>query len=173
MVRTRTGVSRTLVPRGGRRRTCRGVEGLSGHEVGLAAMLAALQRPNLLILGQTLGRPGEPKGRCGAWQIWHAIWHGRRKTGCDRSDSAGQAHLALQRLSSPVVVLWRDRRDPLERRHPPTDQKVGGSNPSERAKSASGHGLADERLIFGAGKLGTQVETDLADSYPSQKTDSR
>jgi hypothetical protein len=32
--------------------------------------------------------PKEPQ-RCR--QIWHAIWHGRRKTGCDRTDSAGQA----------------------------------------------------------------------------------
>ena len=58
------------------------------------------------------------------------------KTGCDRSDSAGQAHPALQGLSSPVVVLQGERRDPLGRGHPPTDQKVGGSNPSERAENS-------------------------------------
>jgi hypothetical protein len=98
-------------------------------------MLTALQRPNLLILGQTLGRRRAKEAKpCGTWRIWHAIWHGARKTGCDRSDSAGQAHPTFQGLSVPVVVLWRDRRDPLGRRHPPTDQKVGGSNPSERAK---------------------------------------
>ena len=31
-------------------------------------------------------------------------------------------------------MFGKDRRDWLGRRHPPTDQKVGGSNPSERAK---------------------------------------
>ena len=39
-----------------------------------------------------------------------------------------------------------------------TDQKVGGSNPSERGKSPS-HGLADQGLILGAAKLGTQLGT--------------
>jgi hypothetical protein len=42
----------------------------------------------------------------------------------------------------------------MGRRHLPTDQKVGGSNPSERAKSA-GHRLGGRRLIWAPPKFGT------------------
>ena len=31
-------------------------------------------------------------------RIWHAIWHGRRKTGCDRRDSGRQTRTALHRF---------------------------------------------------------------------------
>jgi len=88
---------------------------------------------NRLTPGQTLPSPDaveEPRGQA----IWHRIWHGRRNTHCDRRDWAGRAYKALCAVSVPVVILRRDRRDWLGRRHPPTDQKVGGSNPSERAK---------------------------------------
>jgi hypothetical protein len=96
-------------------------------------MVASLQRPNLLILGQTLQSLMDRKTLVVA-QFWHRIWHGRGKTGCDRGDSLRRGHKALEWFSVVVVVLRRDRGDPLGRRHPPTDQKVGGSNPSERAK---------------------------------------
>jgi hypothetical protein len=38
--------------------------------------------------------PDEPESPCGAWRIWNAIWHGRRKTGGDGRDSAGRAGTA-------------------------------------------------------------------------------
>jgi hypothetical protein len=69
----------------------------------------------------------------------NAICNRRGKAGCERSDPLKHAQAALQRLRSSCCARG-DRRDPLGQRHPATDQKVGGSNPSERAKSA-GHGL--------------------------------
>ena len=99
------------------------------------AMLAALQRPNLLIFSQTPQSLMNRKTLV-LTQFWHRIWHGRRKTGCDGRDPLRRGHKAFQYLSVVLPILWRDRRDPLGRRHPPTDQKVGGSNPSERAGKA-------------------------------------
>jgi hypothetical protein len=79
--------------------------------------------------------PGEPKcSRAPLVRLCNAICNGARKTDCDRSDLLRRAHTALHRLSVVLGVLRRDRSDPLGLRHLATDQKVGGSNPSERAK---------------------------------------
>ena len=96
----------------------------------------------------------------------NAICNGSRKTDCDRSDPLRRVHASLYGFSVRLVISRRDRSDPLRHKYLPTDQKVGGSNPSERAKSA-GHRLADPGLIFGSAKFGTRVGTDLADSHPT------
>jgi hypothetical protein len=57
-------------------------------------MLGALRGPNLLILGQTLQFLMNRKALV-VTQFWHTIWHGRRKTGCDRRDLLRQDSTAL------------------------------------------------------------------------------
>jgi hypothetical protein len=90
---------------------------------------------NLLTLGQTVGPSVSERALCGTWRIWHAIWPGTRKTGCDGRDSAGRACTALHVLSALLIVLPRDGSDPRRQQYLATDQKVGGSNPSERAQA--------------------------------------
>jgi len=51
----------------------------------------------------------------------------------------GGAQAALYVVLYLVMVLQGDSRNPLGRRHAPTDQKVGGSNPSECAAQRSNH----------------------------------
>jgi hypothetical protein len=96
MVRTRMGVLRSLVSHG------RLLSGLaspwrakrSQDRTDGIAMLTALQRPNLLILGQTLQSLMNRKTLV-VTQSWHRIWHGRRKTGCDGRDPLRRGHNAL------------------------------------------------------------------------------
>ena len=68
----------------------------------------------------------------------NAICNGGRKTDCDRSDQLRRAHTALYGLSVRLVIPRRDRSDPLRQPLLPTDQKVRGSNPSERADKVPG-----------------------------------
>jgi hypothetical protein len=57
--------------------------------------------------------------------------------GTPRGDECTAFHV----FSALLLVLRRDRADWLGRRHPPTDQKVGGSNPSERARKVQFRGF--------------------------------
>jgi hypothetical protein len=58
-------------------------------------MLAALERPDLLNLVKRLGARRDEELLAYLANL-ALIWNGACRTGCDRSDSAGQADLELQ-----------------------------------------------------------------------------
>ena len=104
--------------------------------------------------------PDEPRNPCGGRRIWHAIWHGSRKTRCDggtQRDEPKWRPMLFRRLllySAGTGETHWDGGTLLRIRRL-------GVRISLRARKSAGHRLADERLIFGFSKFGTQVVPDV------------